>query len=146
LNKVQKKKVDLTDQSHNQLLVHEYEEIGQCWRHVEQMATHLTTVIFPLVFGAIILPFAYPQLARLTIALGSIMLLLLWLLYFLRVDLWIIVRIERAKEIERELGFSHYIKIDQTNKKKFAPRAKVIRLATFIAYCIIWTIILFVYN
>jgi len=65
LNKVHTREVNPTDQNCIELLLREYEEIGRCWRHIEQMATHLTIAIFPLVFGAIILPFAYPQLAQL---------------------------------------------------------------------------------
>jgi len=127
------------------LLISEYQEIGNSWRHDDQTAAHLTATLLPLGIGAIILPFAYPKLAKLPIALGSIMMMSFWLLYYLRLDARFALRFSRAKEIEGLLGFDHHRRFENPGLKTRIPRITFLRIGIFIAYCLIWIILLIFY-
>lgn len=133
------------DISKKSLLISEYQEIGNSWRHDDQTAAHLTATLLPLGIGAIVLPFAYPKLAKLPIALGSIMMMSFWLLYYLRMEARFVLRFERAKEIEKLLGFDHHQRFDNPGLITRIPSITFLRIGTFITYCIIWIILLFFY-
>jgi hypothetical protein len=129
----------------NSLLINEYQEIGNSWRHDDQTAAQLTSTLLPLGIGAIVLPFAYTQLAKLPVALGSIMMMSFWLLYYLRMEARFVLRFSRAKEIERLLGFEHHLRFEDPGLKTRLPSITFLRIATFIAYCIIWAVLLYFY-
>jgi len=127
-----------------EILLREYEEIGKCWRHDDQIASQLTAMLFPLAVGAFVLPFAYPSLARLPVALGGILMMLFWLLVYLRLRPIFTLRLKRAKEIERLLGLNHHIKFDEPGLQTRVPSIMQLRIAIFVVYCLVWVVLLLI--
>jgi hypothetical protein len=138
----QSEKFKASHSYNSELLLHEYEEIGQCWRHDDQTAAQLTTTLFPLALGALLLPYAYPKIARSPVALGGIFMMAFWLLYYLRMESRFVLRFQRAKEIEKILGFEHHLRFEGNGLKTKVPSITKLRIYTFIVYCVIWTVLL----
>jgi hypothetical protein len=135
-------KADQTDDA--EILLREYEEIGECWRHDDQVASQLTAMLFPLAVGAFVLPFAYPSLARLPVALGGTLMMLFWLLYYLRLQPRFALRFKRAKEIEHLLGLNHHTQFDEPGLKTRAPSITQLRMAIFVIYCLVWVVLMLI--
>jgi hypothetical protein len=127
-----------------ELLLREYEEIGQCWRHDDQVASQLTGMLFPLAVGAFVLPFAYPNLERLSLALGGTLMMLFWLLYYLRLQPKHALRFRRAKEIERILGLNHHRQFDEVGLRTRLPSITQLRVGIFVIYCLSWVVLLLI--
>ena len=127
------------------LMLAEYSELGNTWRHDDQTAAQLTATLFPLAIGAVILPFVYHELARLPVALGSVLMMAFWLLYYLRIEARIHLRFQRMKELERMLGFEHHTRFDTPGLDTRVPSIKWLRVATFFFYCAMWVLILLAY-
>jgi hypothetical protein len=127
-----------------EILLREYEEIGQCWRHDDQVASQLTAILLPLAVGAFVLPFAYPSLARLPVALGGTLMMLFWLLYYLRLQPRFALRFKRAKEIEHLLGFNHHTRFDEPGLQTRTPSITQLRITIFVIYCLVWIVLLLI--
>ena len=130
-----------------QLLLAEYQEIGQCWRHDDQVSAHLTAVLFPLAVTAVLLPFLHHGihgLALIPVAAGGTLMMTFWLLYYLRMESRFALRFTRAKEIERTLRFEHHIRFNDPGLDTKFPSITRLRKLTFCLYCMLWIIVLFI--
>lgn len=123
-----------------ELLLREYEEIGQCWRHDDSLATQWTAALFPLAVGAFVLSItrSRPAILPAMLCVSGILMMLYWLFYYLRIYRRMALRYQRAKEIERELGFQHHCRFDQPGISRWVPNLAVLRIIIFIIYVSIW--------
>lgn len=124
------------------LLLVEYEEIGRCWRHDDDIAVRLTAILLPLAVGALALALGYPLPPRLVIGLGGMLLMLFWFLYYVRVSARAVLRFGRAKEIERALGLHSHLGFDGPSTPSKTPNIQTLRTVTFIGYCVAWLIVM----
>ena len=81
----------------------EYIEIGELYRHDDQLIYHGASTLLPLSYGSIAIAAQFPAL-RVALAVFSVSLYLYWLLHSVRLSWYTAVRLERARELERLAG------------------------------------------
>ena len=92
------------------LLIAEYSEIGNCYRHDDTVAFNMGSFLLPVALGAVAVAAGQPKL-RLVIGLGSLLVCAYWLAVVARVSWYTSLRLARAAQIEEILGFDHHLSI-----------------------------------
>jgi hypothetical protein len=85
----------------------EYSEIGEMYRHDDQMTYSAASVFLPLSYGALVVGAQFPSV-KLWVAFFSISLYLYWQLLSVRSSWYSAVRLERARELEKIAGLKHH--------------------------------------
>jgi hypothetical protein len=86
----------------------EYAEIGELYRHDDQMVYTAATVFLPLAFGALAVGAQFPA-TSVWAAFFSLSIYLFWVLIATRCSWFTAVRLERARELERLSGMNHHL-------------------------------------
>ena len=89
----------------------EYNQIGDFYRHDDNMAYRFGSIILPTSLGAFGVSLKYPDMGLPLYTLSSI-LYLYWILFCERLAWFSEIRMNRAHELEEEAGLSHHRRIN----------------------------------
>ena len=119
-----------------ELLLAEYNELGHCWRHDDQLFSNLTAVLLPISVGGLTLPYLKDGIPKFPVAVGCAILMTFWYLSSLRYERRHRIRYERIHSIERLLGFDSHLKFDEKINTAKWPSFQKLRLVVYLAYII----------
>ena len=133
-------------QKKHELLLKEYEEIGQWLRSDDALITQWTAILLPIALGILVLPFTFwehRKIVNVILGIAAIPTMVFWLIYCNRISERSKLRLKRAKEIEEILRFNHYQQYDEHGARKGSITFKQMLIGVYSIYGLIWVILVF---
>ncbi len=127
----------MMDEKELKVLLEEYKELGHCWRHDDRISSIFPSILLPLAFAALTLPYLREnEVPKWLCSLGGMTLITFWFctyhLYRRRAK----VGFARIYKLEEILDFNSHLSYDRELGDK-QWNFKTLYLITFVSYLVI---------
>ncbi len=127
----------------------EYQEIGEFVRHDDIVHLTMSSVLVPLLAGALIEAWREPSVA-IPLAFGSLVVWLYWFSVKKRRMDFLVLRLKRARELEQLVGLAHHTRLHEDSQRKdrwssIKSVARIKRIERVVSIALLWAwLLLFV--
>ena len=132
----------IMDDQKIQLFLEEYKELGLCWRHDDRINSIFSSILLPLAFAALTLPFLHSdKVPKWPCALVGIIIITFWFCTYHFYRRRSSVRFSRIWQLEEILDFDSHLRYErELGNLKWS--FKTLYLITFVFYQVLATSIL----
>ena len=125
----------LSPEEERHLLLESYKEQTVSWKHHDQLFQRFTSIILPVSFTALVVPYVKEGVSKLPIA-GGIVLMLSWIVYSEIADIKARICFEIIHEIEKKLGMYGHRNWDKKRKERWTRwlGTRRLHLVIFVIY------------
>ena len=109
----------LSSEEQRHLLLESYKEQTAAWRHHDQLFQRFTSIILPVSFTALVVPYVKEDVPKLLPIAGGIMLMLFWIVYSEIADIKARTCFEIIHKIEKKLEMYGHKDWAEKRKKRW---------------------------